>query len=219
MDIKRQIYYQVRHIYRQIQRVKTWQLLLILILAVFVAATFLRLNNVGMVQRRESVLQADKDGRDEDTSNRMLDLQHYVSGHMNSDTGQFYLVEQYNRDYQRALNEAIDDSNPNGNINAQAEAVCRQRYPDYQSGTYLQYQQCFIDEISKYPPAPNPEDNFKAPAKQLYHYSYAAPRWSPDFAGFSVLFAVVVALIIVGRWLHFGFLYMLLKLRQRGIGS
>ena len=185
----------------------------------FVAATFLRLNNVGMAERRESVLLADEQGQDEDMANRMYDLQRYVAAHMNTSTGQFDLTEQYKRDYQKALDAVTDDANPNGNINAQAEATCRQRYPDYRAGTYLAYQQCFIDEISKYPPAPNPGDNFTPPAKELYRHSFAAPLWSPDFAGFSVLIFIFIASIIVARWVSFGFLTLLLKLRQRGIGG
>jgi hypothetical protein len=219
VDIKRQIYYHVRHAYKQIQRVKTWQLLIVLVLSGFVTATFLRLNNIGMAQRRESVLQADKEGRDEDMSNRMYDLQRYVSSHMNASTGQFDLTEQYKRDDEKARNAAMNDKNPNGNIFAQAETLCRQRFPDYMAGTYLQYQQCFIEEIDKYPPAPNPVDNYNPPAKELYRHSFASPRWSPDFAGFSLLFTLAVAIIILGRWLHYGLLALLLKLRQKGIGG
>lgn len=219
MDIKRQIYYHVRHVYRQIQRVKTWQLLIVFVLSVFVAATFLRLNNIGMAQRRESVLQADKEGRDEDMSNRMYDLQRYVAAHMNADTGQFDLTEQYKRDDEKARAAVKNDDNPNGNIFADAEEVCRRRYPNYLAGSYAAYQQCFLEEIDKYPPAPNPVDNYTPPAKELYRHSFASPRWSPDFAGFSVLFAAFTAIIILGRWLHFGFLALLLKLRQKGIGS
>ena len=215
VDIRRQIYYHVRHIYRQIQRIKTWQLLLILLLSGFVAASFLRLNNVGMAQRRESVLKADKEGRDEDMTNRMYDLQRYVAAHMNTDTGQFDLVEQYNRDLDKAISAATDDSNPNGNINALAEAVCRPRYSSY-SAAYLQ---CFLDEISKYPSAPEIDNTPDLPNPALYRHSFASPLWSPDFAGFSALFFLVIACIIVGRWIHFGFLYLLLKLRQRGIGG
>lgn len=219
MDIKRQIYYHVRHIYRQIQRIKTWQLLIVLVLSLVVTATFLRLNNIGMSQRRESVLQADKEARDGDVTTRMLKLQQYVYKHMNANTGQFDLVYMYERDSQKALEAVTSDTNPNGNVHAQAEVACRQRYPDYRAGSYLAYQQCFIDEISKYPPAPNPEDNFTPPAKESYRHSFAAPLWSPGFAGYSLLFSLFLALIIIGRWLHFAFLSLLLKLRQRGIGS
>lgn len=219
MDIDRQVYHHVRHIYRQVQKVKTWQLLIILVLCGFVAATFLRLNNIGMAQRREAVLQADKEGRDEDMTNRMYDLQRYTAAHMNSDTGQFDLTEQYNRDVQKAIDAATNDNNPNGNINAQAEAVCRARYPNYQAGTYAAYQQCFLDEISKYPAAPEIDSTPELPSPALYRHSFVSPLWSPDFAGFSSLLFLFVALVIAGRLLHLGFLYLLLKVRRKDISS
>lgn len=215
MDIKRQIYYHVRHIYRQVQRVKTWQLLLVLMLSGFVAASFLRLNNVGMAERRKAVLAADSEGLGGDVSDRMLDLQHYVASHMNTSTGQFYLEDLYNRDRQDAIEEAVNDSNPNGNINALAEAVCAPKFSVYTQA----YLQCFIDELNKYPAAPDVDTEVDLPNPALYRHSFAAPLWSPDFAGFSVLFFAVTALVIIGRWFHFGFFTLLLKLRRKGIGS
>ncbi len=110
MDIRRQVYYHIRHVYRQVQRIKTWQLLLILLLSGFIAATFLRLNNIGMAQRREAVLMADREGRDEDMVNRMYDLQRYTAAHMNADTGQFDLTEQYERDVQEVIESLVADS-------------------------------------------------------------------------------------------------------------
>lgn len=215
MEAGRQIYNQLRYAQRKIQRVKTWQLVLVLILSGFVTATFLRLNNIGMVRRYEAVVAADKDGRDGDVATRMYDLQRYVAAHMNTSTGQFDLTEQYQRDVQKAIEAATNDTNPNGNINAQAEAVCRPRFSSYSSA----YLQCFLDEISKYPSAPNPDTDVELPNPALYRHSFASPRWSPDFAGFSLLFSLIVALIILSRWLHIGLLYLLLKLRQKGIGS
>ena len=215
MDIRRQVYYHIRHVYRQVQRIKTWQLLLILLLSGFIAATFLRLNNIGMAQRREAVLMADREGRDEDMVNRMYDLQRYTAAHMNADTGQFDLTEQYERDVQEVIESATNDSNPNGNINAQAEAVCRPRFSSYSSD----YLQCFLDEISKYPSAPEIDDTLDLPSPALYRHSFVSPLWSPDFAGFSTLFFLVTASIIVVRWLHAGLLHLLLKQRHKGIGS
>lgn len=215
MEVRRQIYYQARHIYRQIQRVKTWQLLIVLLLSGFVAATFLRINNTGMHERRKSVIAAAEEGRDGDVADRLLDLQHYVSSHMNTDTGPFYLEGLYNRDRQRAIERATNDSNPNGNINALAEEVCAPRFAVY-SPAYLQ---CFLDELSKYPSAPDLESDPTLPHPASYRHSFAAPLWSPDFAGFSVLFTAIIALTILGRGLYFGVLVALLKLRQRGFGS
>jgi hypothetical protein len=215
VEAGRQIYYQLRYLYRKIQRIKTWQLFLILILCAFVTATFLRLNNVGMVQRYNAVLSADKEGKDDDVANRMYDLQRYVSSHMNASTGQFDLTGQFERDVQSAREAAINSTNPNGNINAQADAVCKPRFSSY-SQAYLQ---CFLDEISKYPAAPDPGSEVKFPHPALYRHNFSSPRLSPDFAGFSLLFTLAVLLLIVGRFLRLGLLFVLLKLRQRGIGS
>lgn len=210
-----EVRHHIRHIIRQIQRVKTWQLLIVLVFSGFVAATFLRLNNIGMVQLRESVLAADKDGKDGDVADRMYDLQRYAAAHMNAGTGQFDLTNQYKRDVQKIIEAATDDSNPNGNVNAKAEAVCHPQF----AGWSPAYVQCFTEELAKYPPAPNPADNVTLPSPTLYRHSFISPRWSPDFAGFSLLFFMVTAIIIVGRLLHAGSLYLLLKVRYKGIGS
>jgi len=54
-----------------LQRLKTWQLLILLIFMSFIAATFLRLNNVGMIERREAVISADQKGDEEIIINRL----------------------------------------------------------------------------------------------------------------------------------------------------
>ena len=56
-----------------LQRVKTWQLIIVLIIVGFVAATFLRLNSIGMVQRRDAVIPADKEGNNDAIINRLYD--------------------------------------------------------------------------------------------------------------------------------------------------
>lgn len=184
-------------------------------LSSFLTATFLRLNYVGMAQRYDSVIKADEDGKDDDIANRMYDLQRYASDHMNAGVGQFYLKHQYERDVKKIIEAAIDDSNPNGNVNAKAEAVCRPQFALWS----LAYVRCFADELAKYPPAPNPADNVVLPNPALYSHAFVSPLWSPDFAGFSLLLPLVIASIIVVRFTHFILLYILLKLRYKGIGS
>lgn len=74
---------------------------MLLLIVGFVAATFLRLNNIGMVQRREAVINADEQGNGDNIVERLYDLQRYVSAHMNTDLGQgVYLEKSYNRDLQ-----------------------------------------------------------------------------------------------------------------------
>ena len=203
----------VKRSIKQLQRVKTWQLLILLILMAFVSATFLRLNNIGMANRRDAVLAADKGGDETIIQNRMYDLQRYVSEHMNTATGPFYLEQQYRRDAQKAVDVASDDSNPNGNINAKAEAVCRPQFTVWSPA----YVQCFADELAKYPPSPDPTRNVHLPNTDLYRHSFTAPLWSPDFAGWSVLACSVIILIIFVRLMGLGVLRLLLKRHHRGI--
>lgn len=198
---------------KRLQRVKTWQLLILLILMAFIAATFLRLNNIGMIQRRDAVLAADKAGDETVTQSRLYDLQRYVFEHANASTGAFYLEYQYRRDVQKAVDAASNDSNPNGNINAKAEAVCRPQFEVWSQA----YVQCFTDELAKYPPSSNPADNVTLPKPELYRHEYNAPLWSPDFAGWSVALCGVILLMILIRLISLGILRLLLKRHYRGV--
>ena len=74
---------------KRLQRVKTWQLLILLLLIAFIAATFLRLNNIGMIQRRDAVLAADKAGDETVTQSRFFYLKRYFFDHAKSSKGPF----------------------------------------------------------------------------------------------------------------------------------
>ena len=204
---------QVKKSIRQLQRVKTWQLLVLLLLVGFIAATFLRLNNIDMSRRRDAVLAADKTGDTAAIESRLYDLQRYVAGHMNTATGAFYLEQQYRRDAQTLVDAAKNDGNPNGNINVKAEAVCKPQYAVWSPA----YVQCFTDELAKYPPSPDPTQNVVLPSTALYRHDFAGPLWSPDFAGWTVAVALVIMLMIITRLASLGILRLLLKHHYRGI--
>jgi hypothetical protein len=204
---------QVKRTIKQLQRVKTWQLVVILILLCFVSATLLRLNNIGMSNRRDAVLAADKAGDTAATTSRLYDLQRFVAGHMNTATDAFYLEGQYKRDAQTVVDTASGYSDPNGNVNVKAEAVCKPQYTVWSPA----YVQCFTDQLALYPPSPDPAQNVKLPNPDLYRYNFIAPLWSPDFAGWSVLAAAVVAFVIVIRLGSLGVLRLLLRQHYKGI--
>lgn len=204
---------QVKRSIKQLQRIKTWQLLILLVLAGFVAATFLRLNNIGMIQRRDAVLVADKNGDQTTMTQRLYDLQRYVASHMNADTDAFYLEHQYRRDAQKAVDAAKDDGNPNGNINAKAEAACKPHYTVWSQA----YVQCFTDELAKYPPSPDPINNVTLPSTEVYRHNFASPLWSADFAGWSVALCLVIILMIIARLGSILVLRLLLKHHYRGM--
>lgn len=180
----------------RLQLVRTWQLVLLLIVAGLVAATFLRLNNIGMIERRTAVLNADEQGDAEVTKARLFDLQRYSSGHMNAESGVIYLESQYRRDTEAAIQAASARDEAN-NINVQADAVCKRQYGGYSQA----YVQCFAAELAKVPSGTNAPDKATLPSPALYRHDFSSPAWSPDFAGFSVLICVLLAVLIVVRLL------------------
>ncbi len=202
---------QVRRNIRRLQHVKTWQLVVLLVLVGFIAATFLRLNNIGMLQRRDAVLQADKTGDPEAIKARLFDLQRYVSSHMNADMGSIYLEDQYKRDSQQIIDGASGGENPNGNIYKKAQEVCAPRFTHYTQA----YLQCTKDYVGQYAPANDPSSVVSLPKADAYRYSFVSPLWSPDFAGLAVLVCLLILLMIFARLIGLGALRILLKMRNR----
>lgn len=203
---------QIKRSIKQLQSVKTWQLVILLFIMVFIASTFLRLDNIGMAERRDAVLTADKSGDQNEIKSRLYELQRYVSAHMNTDMGSIYLENQYKLATQEALGATANGDNPNGNIYKKAQDVCAPRFTHY-SQAYLQ---CTVDYLSQYGPADDPTSLAKLPKANAYRYSYASPVWSPDFAGFSVLLCLLIVVVIVGRLLSLMLLKAMLKMRNRG---
>ena len=199
---------------RQLQRVKTWQLVILLILATFLAATFLRLNNIGMIERRSAVLAADEADDSEATINRLYDLQRYVSSHMNTDMGKgVYLESSYKRDYQKAIDQAASDSKPNGTIYKKAQDVCAPQFSRY-SYAYLQ---CTTSELAKYPAASDPASAVKTPLADTYLHVFVSPLWSPDFAGWSVVLWILLALMLVTRIISLLALRIMLRQHYKSV--
>ena len=205
---------QTKRSIKQLQKVKTWQLVILLILSVFISATLLRLNNIGMVERRNAVLSADDKGDTEVTTLRLYDLQRYVSSHMNTDmSGGIYLEASYKRDTKKAYDSVTNDSNPNGNVYKKAQAVCA---PQFTSFSYA-YIQCTTDELAKYPTSNTLITNVNAPKADSYKHVFVSPTWSPDFAGWSVLVTAVIATMILVRFIAMIVLRSILRRHYKDI--
>lgn len=198
---------QLKHTLNHLQHVKTWQLLVLLILFGFLAATFLRLNNIGMVQRRDAVYAADKAGDKEAIKDRLWDLQRYVSAHMNTDMGPVYLENQYQIDSQKAIDSSSGSNNPNGNIYKKAQDNCAPKFDRYTQG----YLQCTVNYLAQFPSADNSVGLIKLPKADAYRYTFISPLWSPDFAGFSVLICIVLILFLFIRITGVIILRMIIK--------
>lgn len=216
MDRKRDL----RQAVRQVERVKTWQLVVVLIMVGFVAATFLRLNNIGMIERREAVIVADEQGDKVQLERRLYDLQRHVSSHMNTDPGRIALDHTYQRDNEQLKQQfaQASDENPHGNVYRLAADVCDPigqaqgwRWPD------PRYTACINSELEKYPAASELKDQFKPLPTAPYYHTFVSPLWTPDFAGWSVVAFGVVLLVIIGRLAALGVLRLLLARQYRRV--
>lgn len=214
----------VRTKIRRLEQIKTWQLVVLLVLSGFVSATFLRLNNVGMIERREAVLQADKEGDEVVIAKRLYDLQRFVTSHMNTNPGSVPLEHSYKRTYDRALSEfeARIASQSNNNTVAEVREYCDAQAKQGGWGYFWvtadpRYVQCINDRWSQYPSAENVDYHFQAPSTAPYYHTFVSPRWSPDFAGWSLVLTGTIALLIVIRFLSLIFLKFLLKRKYKQI--
>lgn len=189
----------------RLQQVHTWQLILLLIVAGLITATFLRLNNIGMIERRTAVLNADEQGNNETTKARLFDLQRYSAAHMNAASGTIYLQAQYDRDTKASI-EAASARDSGTNINVLADQACKAQFGGYSQA----YVQCFAAELAKYPSGTDAPDKADLPSPSLYRHDFSSPLWSPDFAGFSLLICVLLTLAIVVRLIALGVLRLML---------
>ena len=215
---------QVRTKIRRLEQIKTWQLVVLLILSGFMSATFLRLNNVGMIDRRDAVKQADVDGDETVIAKRLYDLQRFVASHMNTDPGSVPLEHSYKRAYDRALQdfEAQIASQSNNNTVAEVRAYCDAQAQQGGWGRFLasadpRYVQCINDKWNEYPSAENVNYHFQAPSTAPYYHTFVSPRWSPDFAGWSLVVTGIIALIIVVRFIILVILRILIKRKYQQI--
>jgi hypothetical protein len=198
----------LHHWFTLLRRIKTWQLILAIILLGSLSAFFLRQNNLQMIELRNLVKQADEQNKDIDKT--LLNLQHYVASHMNTDLGEgVALQNSYERAYTAAVNAAANSANPNAALYAQAEAQCQ---PVFQrTRSFPAYTQCAADILSKLAPGQDALNNLKTPSPDLYKFNYVSPLWSPDLAGITVVLTLIAALMLIFRLVTYYVLRAILR--------
>ena len=212
----------------KVHRLKTWQLLLVLIPLVFLDATFLRLDHIRMTELRDAVLAADEQENDEAVAKALNDLRNFVISNIvinvvddngaqriTFGTGPFYLEHTYIRAANQALAEAenqlVSDANPNGNVYAMASETCKAlAIANGWTWDNPNYINCMVSEIQKYPAASEINDNIKAslPSTELYRREFASPVWAPSVAGIFILLTIIIIVIIAIR----GIIWIILRL-------
>ena len=71
-----------RKILSKIFGFSTWKVLLVLILMCFVAATLLRIDHLEMSRLKDAVMEADKNGSDEEIADALIKLQEFTHKHI-----------------------------------------------------------------------------------------------------------------------------------------
>ena len=209
-------------------KIKTWQLLLMLVPLLFVDATLLRMDHMRMTELRDAVLAADEAENEEELAKALNELKDFTFSNIvinvvddngiqkvTFGTGPFYLEHQYIRAANAALEDAeaqlSSDTNPNGNIYAAASAVCRpQAIAGGWSWNDSRYINCMMTEINKYPAADDVQDKIIAslPSTELYRKNYASPVWAPTLTGFVILLTLIIIVVIFIR----GVVWVVLRL-------
>ncbi|MDO4870497.1 MAG: hypothetical protein Q3996_00140 [Candidatus Saccharibacteria bacterium] len=184
---------------KQFQKIQlaTWQMIILFILMSVVTATLLRINNVQMSRRLNSVLEADKSKDLGLVEERLYDLRDFVFAHMNTSTGTIFLEKTYLARVQRLVDDAKKSlsSNPEQNAYKTAAEICDRKFSGYTSA----YAQCFLSEVNKSTTTVAQPLEIKNLDPMLFTHSYAAPNWSPDWAGFAVLIWAIMLMNLVIR--------------------
>lgn len=206
----------------------TWQMVLILIPLLFLAATFLRFDHIRMTELRTDVIEADKQGNTEEIERALEELSDFVRNNIviniveengqqkiTFGTGPFYLEESY----RRAANIAIEnaeknlstDENPNGNIYAAAMNICKpQAIANGWAWNDQRYLDCMTGEINKYPASEDLSTKITAdiPSTELYRKEFSSRIWAPTFSGFTLLLCFILGVVIFIRL----FIWILIRL-------
>lgn len=164
------------------------------VVMVMVSAFALRSNNQQMITYRDAVYQADEENGD--IEDALRDLREFVHGHMNTNlsSGQtaVYPPIQLKHTYERLVVAQQEElRTQNETIYSAAQAHCEQLHPEsYSGGPRVP---CIRDYVSERGVQSTPVPD------GVYKFDFVSPSWSPDFAGFSILITVFLALITIAR--------------------
>ncbi len=186
----------LHHLLVVLRPISYWYFVIIFILGASAAAFALRQNNLRAIQLRDKVLQVDKENGD--TEAALQELRQYTYSHMNtslaSDTGIYPPIQlKYTYDRLVAAERARVEVDNRDIYNA-AQEYCEANFPQGLSGgNRLPCIEQYIDENGRpeAQPRPIPDD--------LYKFDFAAPAWSPDLAGWSLVIAALALLLLATR--------------------
>ncbi len=177
---------------------KTW--ILVLLCAVMAVATILllRRNYAQMVNLREAVYQADEQGRPvEEVETALQALRAHVTSHMNTNlrSGDLAIKEApiqlsglYNQAY-AAEKERV--SRVNADLYTVAQAECEKQFPIGLSGSGRI--PCIEQYVNQH------GERIRDVPREAYMFDFISPRWSPDAAGLSLVFTIILIVLVASK--------------------
>ncbi len=150
-------------------------------------------NGNGAVERFNTLSAVDKAGGDVDGA--LNDLRTYIYSHMNTEIGGpngIYPPIQLSGTYDRLVSaEELRVNSINAELNTKAKDFCEANGPSgFSGGNRIECVQNYIDQNGAKAQTIN---------ESLYKYDFVAPRWSPDLAGFSLLFFFIFLLALIAH--------------------
>ena len=186
--------------------IKTWQLIALFFIFLFLTVFFLRQNNLKMVELRNNVIIADEQALD--VSGTLQALNDHVFNHMNTKIVRpIELVQTYNRQAKIAI-EAANQSG-NRDVYAEATAACERRGVPTTS-----IAQCAANYALENNPGASAKE-INLPDKSRFTYTFATPKWTPDLAGFSVLITGVLFIWLLFRFIEYVLVRLVIRRRLK----
>jgi len=186
---KRELHYYWRHI----RKVKTWYLIVALLVSIGLSAWALRQNSFKMAQKVEAVISADEANAGIDSALR--DLGNFVTHHMNATLPNNQPIE-LEKSYERAVQKVYDEAQvtANGSIYKSAQTICEN--PNI---ILAERARCIQDYVTNHATPGKEPAPIEFPPKEKFTYDFISPTLSFDLAGWSVLSTAILLFVIIGR--------------------
>jgi hypothetical protein len=184
----------LHHLWTKIRVIRIEYLMVAFVCMLFVTVLALRHNNQQMLELRQAVFAADE--KNSDVEGALRELRQYIYAHMNTDldTGKnsVYPPIQLQQTYTRLLAAQQESAKQaNQQIYTEAQSYCEKLHPESFSGGPRV--PCIRDYVaSKGVQLPTIPDS-------LYKFDFVSPRWSSDFAGWSLLATVLLGALLLVR--------------------
>lgn len=180
----------LHHILVLIRKVRLFYLVILIAVGAGVSILALRHNNLRAIELREVVIQADKQNGDVETPLRQL--REFTYGHMHSGLAAPDPPVQLKYHYERLVAaEEAKVKSANAELYTAAQRQCEAQIPSGRSLGRIECIQAYVTARGVAPAKSIPDD--------LYKFDFAAPLWSPDLAGWSIVMTTLLVIVLLVR--------------------